>query len=680
MADANTAKTEVHQSTLEQNYTKLFHHVLTSVLTLLEKDDLDTAKNLLRNLEYPPFEDLEDLMDIVQVNTQGLFNPDIVNVEAVRVILKDSHNKASPKTKKVTKPVQVEPTKVLRSLRSKEQEQQSDKTKDGSKPKSGDGNKPKALRKGKSGVGEDSDTAKVSLDGGSSSKMSVASKLSGAKLVSVLSPKTNVQSSGTPKGKKSLRSSKPVKTSDKGLAAKKGSQKLANVESNDSEDKPLRGSKKREPNSSQPQSLLTKIEPDTEDVDSLNDFVVDKEPKKLTAKASGLTKPGRRALINQTFEIGKQAENKKSKNPAPSAVIQKDVATTAESSKNVNTRSRKANIRESRSPVSTRNQKQNEQKKGPTKVMKNKDKMVAKSSVSPKKHDTKSTRLNTKKALSGSKSPDSPSESLDNSKSNEVIDKNTKAEGNPKASQSGTVIQKSPKELVRRPKGNSSQAKTAQKRVPVVISSSSESENDSKNLGHGDAEKNVEVAHKKSRPATRSGEKDCAKRQVSVKNTKRPASKKVVSDGISSSVSLGSNDAKNEDLHSKSQESNANKGSTTEPIGSEKNSQQTNQDILTKNSGITSALSPAIKRKKAAEVSDAQDLPQTNSPSLKRIKNDTNELSGVPATSGSQPTVINSSEIPTSQDLENARGKNMKVETTKKKQGSSAVGKASTSD
>ncbi|KII66894.1 hypothetical protein RF11_00822 [Thelohanellus kitauei] len=71
------------------------YHILVSVLLPLEQGDHTKARNLLLQLVNPPFQDVRDMMDIVQKNVGGFSMP-IIGGDDSNCASKDFHDVCSP--------------------------------------------------------------------------------------------------------------------------------------------------------------------------------------------------------------------------------------------------------------------------------------------------------------------------------------------------------------------------------------------------------------------------------------------------------------------------------------------------------------------------------------------------------------------------------------------------------
>ncbi|KII68669.1 hypothetical protein RF11_09544 [Thelohanellus kitauei] len=360
--------------TPEQKYTKQIYRLLSYLLFLLEKDDHNDARNLLNNLVNPPFDDFEDLMNKVQKDVKGWFNVGIISDKAVNFDSKDFHKNDSPRIQKVNKMKMVEPNSVLRSLRPQERAQQSSKDRNGTGFKSEDGKKPIAFQEDTSGCSGIWDISKDYTDRESSGKLSTDSKPSNTKLGSTLSPKSDVLKSGTTKVRASPRIEQHVKTSDESLHIKKRTRVLPEVEISYTEDLLLWAEPKEGPHSFQPPMFQKNIESKSDDQDSSNDFVKDKEPNIKTVKASDLAKTGERGLVNKKLQTGHASEAQVTKYTGSSLASKEGARIAVESSTAVKNRSRKGDICESKPHVSTRNPKPNDKKKVQTRVVGSKNK------------------------------------------------------------------------------------------------------------------------------------------------------------------------------------------------------------------------------------------------------------------------------------------------------------------
>ncbi|KII68668.1 hypothetical protein RF11_09543 [Thelohanellus kitauei] len=564
----------------------------------------------------------------------------------------------------------VEPNSVLRSLRPQERAQQSSKDRNQTGFKSEHGKKPKAFQKDTSGCSGIWDISKAYIDLGSSGKLLTNSKPSTTKLGSTLSPKSDVQKLGTSKIRASPRIEQNVKTSGKSLPIKKRTRVLPEVEFSDSEDLLVGAAPKGGSHSIQTPMFQKNIKSKTNDKDSSNDFVKDKEPNIKTVKASGLDKTVERGLVNKKLQTGHASEAQITKYTGSSLASKKGARIAVESSKTVNSRSRKADVCESKSHVSTRNPKPNDKKKVPTKVAGSKTQLISKSSFAPGKTENESKKLKVEKTRSGSNAPTSLLKYFDHNKNGNVADTNKKSQGNSTMSQNEFIFCKSVKELLRQIRNDPSHVETYLKRYSISIGPYSQSGANSLNRGFGEADKNFDVKSKKLKHSEKDRKEGSPTLQVLIENIKRPASKDV-SNKIPCSLSQDSNDTQKGDEPSRNLKSSVKISSKDKTTESKNDFKKVNEDFLTNNGCTTSALGEIITHTKAANVSNVQDFKQTNKSCLKRMENTKRQLSEDPRTAESEHTASISSKVTTSQDFDNVRIKDNTEKTIKTKQESS---------
>ncbi|KII68667.1 hypothetical protein RF11_09542 [Thelohanellus kitauei] len=333
--------------------------------------------------------------------------------------------------------------------------------------------------------------------------------------------------------------------------------------------------------------------------------------------ASGFAKSGKVAPVNHKLLDRCDAVDQKSKNTAPETATNKSTTKAVKLLRTVKNRSLKTDIWESTPHVTKLKPKPKDKREVPTKVIGSKDELISMSST-PEKCDTESTALNAEKTFSDSKAPIPLSKELYANKVEEV-------QTNIQNKQMILYYQKTKLQidtLIKLCDGLKSDltvAQTSQKCDSILIGSSSELGNNSKNFGLLKVEQSIDAKSKKLKHLEKDGEEDCGKLQFSVKETKLPASKDISSE-VPTSIFMDSNVADNEDGPSTNHELNVRNSSKIQTTRSENNSQSSILSDCNNIKGNTPAFRSFNRHEKSAGVSDIQDCQQTVKPPSKRIK------------------------------------------------------------